>query len=115
MPATTGHTFLDEVFSREGLVEPDRLSFVLRVTKGELAAAARLSRDAVSKTRLHSCAMPSDKCIAPSRRFQARYCEAVFGPCASRGPSFPIKEDVLVSVQVRSKIVWPAIRCFLVN
>ena len=51
MSATAEHTFLDEVFSREGLVEPDRLSVALRVTKGELAAAAGLSRDAVSKTR----------------------------------------------------------------
>ena len=51
MPTTADLTFLDDVFSREGLVEPDRLSFVLRVTKGELAVAAGLSRDAVSKTR----------------------------------------------------------------
>jgi hypothetical protein len=51
MSAATEHTFLDEVISREGLIEPDRLSFVLRVTKGELAAASGLSRDAVSKTR----------------------------------------------------------------
>src|SRR5271154_5362983 len=51
MSEATEHTFLDEVISREGLIEPDRLSFVLRVTKGELAAASGLSRDAVSKTR----------------------------------------------------------------
>ena len=44
-------TFLDAVISREGLVEPDRLSGVLRVTKGELALASGLSRDAVSKIR----------------------------------------------------------------
>lgn len=37
--------------NREGLVEPDRLSLVLRVTKGELATASGLSRDAVAKTR----------------------------------------------------------------
>jgi hypothetical protein len=37
--------------SRDGLVEPERLSLALRVTKGELASAAGLSRDAVSKTR----------------------------------------------------------------
>jgi hypothetical protein len=49
--ATAAHTFLDDVLSGEGLVEPDRLSSALRVTKGELAAAAGLSRDAVSKTR----------------------------------------------------------------
>lgn len=41
---------LDEVFGRDGLVEPDRLTARLRVTKGELALAAGLSRDAVSKT-----------------------------------------------------------------
>ena len=55
MSAIMEHTFLDEVISREGLVEPDRLSAVLRITKGELAAASGLSRDAVSKTRrLHA-------------------------------------------------------------
>jgi uncharacterized protein (DUF2384 family) len=55
MSAIAEHTFLDEVISREGLVEPDRLSVVLRVTKDELAAASGLSRDAVSKTRrLHA-------------------------------------------------------------
>ncbi len=51
MSSTPASTFLDRVISREGLVEPDRLSLALRVTKGELAAAAGLSRDAVSKTR----------------------------------------------------------------
>lgn len=50
MSATVERTFLDEVISRDGWVEPDRLSGVLRVTKGELAAASGLSRDAVSKT-----------------------------------------------------------------
>ena len=55
MSAIMEHTFLDEVISREGLVEPDRLSAMLRITKGELAAASGLSRDAVSKTRrLHA-------------------------------------------------------------
>jgi len=44
-------TFLDQVISREGRVEPDQLSQALRVTKGELATASGLSRDAVSKTR----------------------------------------------------------------
>lgn len=51
MSATTDHTFLAEVISRDGLIEPDRLSVVLRITKGELAAASGLSRDAVTKTR----------------------------------------------------------------
>jgi len=51
MSVNAGRTFLDEVISREGLVEPGRLSEVLRITKGELAAASGLSRDAVSKTR----------------------------------------------------------------
>jgi hypothetical protein len=51
MSAAAEHTFLDQVISREGVVEPDRLSVVLRITKGELAAASGLSRDAVSKTR----------------------------------------------------------------
>ena len=44
-------TFLDAVISREGLVEADRLSSALRVTKGELAVASGLSRYAVSKLR----------------------------------------------------------------
>ena len=51
MSAAVQHTFLDDVISREGMVEPDRLSLALRVTKSELAAASGLSRDAVSKTR----------------------------------------------------------------
>jgi len=42
MSAVTERGFLDEVMSREGLVEPGRLSGVLRVTKGELATQARL-------------------------------------------------------------------------
>ena len=50
MSAVAERGFLDEVMSREGLVEPGRLSGVLRVTKGELAIASGLSRDAVSKT-----------------------------------------------------------------
>lgn len=49
--AAAEHSFLDDVFNREGWVEPDRLSGALHVTKGELATAAGLSRDAVSKTR----------------------------------------------------------------
>ncbi len=51
MPATTGHTFLDDVISLDGTIEPDRLGAALHDTKTELAAASGLSRDAVSKTR----------------------------------------------------------------
>ena len=51
MSAVVEQAFLDRVIGREGLVEPDQLSLVLRVTKSELAAASGLSRDAVSKTR----------------------------------------------------------------
>jgi hypothetical protein len=51
MSAATEHTFLGDIISGEDLVEPDRLSVVLRITKGQLAAASGLSRDAVSKTR----------------------------------------------------------------
>jgi hypothetical protein len=43
--------FLDTVISRDGFVEPNRLSGALRITKSELAVASGLSRDAVSKTR----------------------------------------------------------------
>ena len=50
MSTTTERSFLDGVISHEGLVEPDQLAGVLRVTKGELATASGLSRDAVSKT-----------------------------------------------------------------
>jgi hypothetical protein len=41
---------LEDVINRDGTVETGRLSEQLRVTKIELAAAAGLSRDAVSKT-----------------------------------------------------------------
>jgi len=41
--------FLSEVTGKDG-VSPDRLSGALRITKSELAAAAGLSRDAVSKS-----------------------------------------------------------------
>ena len=51
MSAAARHSFLDDVISREGYVEPERLRDALRVTKGELAAASGLSRDAVSKAR----------------------------------------------------------------
>jgi hypothetical protein len=49
--AAIEHTFLDQVISHDGVVEPGQLSKALRITKGELAAAFGLSRDAVSKTR----------------------------------------------------------------
>ena len=42
--------FASGMMSDEGLVEPDRLSAELHITKGELASAAGLSRDAVSKS-----------------------------------------------------------------
>nr|WP_294563669.1 hypothetical protein [uncultured Rhodopila sp.] len=48
---TADDTFLSNVFSTDGTIEPDRLGAALRVTKTELAAASGLSRDAVSKTR----------------------------------------------------------------
>jgi hypothetical protein len=51
MSAAIEHTFLDTVISHDGMVEPDQLSKALRITKGELATASGLSRDAVSKTR----------------------------------------------------------------
>jgi Protein of unknown function (DUF2384) len=41
---------IEDVFQRDGIVETRRLSERLRVTKSELALAAGLSRDAVSKT-----------------------------------------------------------------
>jgi len=42
--------FLADVINADGLVAPDGLSGELRITKSELAVAAGLSRDAVSKT-----------------------------------------------------------------
>ncbi len=51
MSATLDETFLDQVIGLDGTIEPGRLSLVLRVTKGELAAASGLSRDTVSKTK----------------------------------------------------------------
>ena len=41
---------MDDVVRSDGTIETDRLSAKLRVSKIELAAAAGLSRDAVSKT-----------------------------------------------------------------
>jgi len=43
-------TFTSGMMSDDGLVEPDRLSAELHITKGELALVAGLSRDAVSKS-----------------------------------------------------------------
>lgn len=51
MSAAIQHGFLQEVVNPEGIVEPERLSEMLRITKGELALASGLSRDAVSKAR----------------------------------------------------------------
>jgi Protein of unknown function (DUF2384) len=42
--------FLSDVMRPDGCVAPDGLSSELRITKGELAIASGLSRDAVSKT-----------------------------------------------------------------
>jgi hypothetical protein len=50
MAALTESPFLAGVFTADGLVATDRLSRSLRITKAELALAAGLSRDAVSKT-----------------------------------------------------------------
>jgi hypothetical protein len=55
VPATAGRDFLDDVISHDGFVDPGRLTGLLRVTKGELATASGLSREAVSKSpRLRS-------------------------------------------------------------
>ena len=51
MSAAIEPTFLDQVINHDGVGEPDQLSKALRITKGELAAASGLSRDAVSKAR----------------------------------------------------------------
>lgn len=45
----TGDRFLSDVTTAEGFVAADRLSAELHITKGELALAFGLSRDAVSK------------------------------------------------------------------
>ena len=50
MSIATERSFLGEVIDQQGLIEPDQLAGVLRVTKSELAVASGLSRDAVSKT-----------------------------------------------------------------
>jgi hypothetical protein len=46
----TTQAFLADVIDADGFVAPKGLSGELRITKGELAVAAGLSRDAVSKT-----------------------------------------------------------------
>jgi hypothetical protein len=46
-PATSD--FLDEVIDKDGVVEAEHLSGILRVTKGELAHAGGLPRESVSK------------------------------------------------------------------
>lgn len=52
--------FLSDVMSETGLVDADRLSAEFRVTKTELALAAGLGREAISKTaRLRSRATQS--------------------------------------------------------
>jgi hypothetical protein len=48
--AETAHAFLTDVIRNDGFVAPDGLSHELRITKGELANASGLSREAVSKT-----------------------------------------------------------------
>ncbi len=48
--SATAADFLADVVGRDGLVRTDRLTDLLRVTRLQLAAAAGLSRDAVSKT-----------------------------------------------------------------
>jgi transcriptional regulator with XRE-family HTH domain len=42
--------FLESVIAQDGMIEPERLSGLLRVTRSELAMAAGLSRESVSKT-----------------------------------------------------------------
>lgn len=48
--ARAAETMIDDVVRADGMIETGRLSARLKVTKLELAAAAGLSRDAVSKT-----------------------------------------------------------------
>ena len=50
MSAALAAPFLSNVFGPSGIIEPGCLSDALHVTKGQLASAAGLSRDAVSKT-----------------------------------------------------------------
>ena len=48
--SVAAHAFLGDMFQADGSVEVEALSRELRVTRGELATASGLSRDAVSKT-----------------------------------------------------------------
>ena len=50
MAVLTDASFLGAVIDSNGIVEPDRLSGALRVTKSELAIASGLGRESVSKT-----------------------------------------------------------------
>jgi hypothetical protein len=57
---STGLAFLSQTANDMGEVAVDRLSGLLQITRGELALAAVLSREAVSKTtRAHSQATQS--------------------------------------------------------
>ncbi len=49
IPDAAAQPFLASVIDREGFIEPAQFSGMLRLTKSELAAAAGLPRDAVSK------------------------------------------------------------------
>ncbi len=49
MVAVAQAGFLDTVIGVDGVVEPERLSVVLHVTRTELATASGLARDCVSK------------------------------------------------------------------
>lgn len=46
----TAGTFLASVIDTDGVIEPGRLSDLLRITKSELASTAGLSKGAISKT-----------------------------------------------------------------
>ena len=50
MSAAAQPDFLASVIGADGVVEPERLSSILRVTRSELATASGLARDSVSKT-----------------------------------------------------------------
>jgi hypothetical protein len=48
--AVTSDFFLGAVMRGDGMVDPEEMVTALRITKGELALASGLSRDAVSKS-----------------------------------------------------------------
>jgi hypothetical protein len=50
MSAVLKAGFVEQAIGQEGTIEPGRLSELLHITKGDLAATSGLSRDAVSKT-----------------------------------------------------------------